>query len=146
MKDTNNIETYNIWSGTDYNENPSDFTKGSGIQLNNSKEWSSNGESSLKIERIADSSYHCDTSHFTNVNAGETLTYSCVVYSPNIKVNVRLRGNGEDLASVSVPVSTKPILISLSASIPEDYGYMCLRFLPTNKGSLFVDNIISTLS
>ena len=146
MKDTNNIETYNIWSGTDYTENTTNFTKGTGIQLNNSKEWSSNGESSLKIERIADSSYHCDTSHLSNVNAGETLTYSCIVYSPNIKVNVRLRGNGEDLASVSVPVSTKPILISLSASVPEDYGYMCLRFLPTSRDSLFVDNISAMIS
>ncbi len=146
MKDTNNIETYNIWSGTDYNENTTDFTVGSGANMISSKEWSVIGESSLKIERMGDSSFFSDTSRLTDVTVGKTLTYSCVIYSPNIEVNIRLRGKGNNLVSVTVPVSNNPTLVSLSAVVPENYDYMFLRFLPASKGSLFVDNIISTLS
>lgn len=146
VKDNTNIESYNVWSGTDYNENTSNFTPSLGIQLTSSKEWSVNGESSLKIERTNDTSYYVDTSRLTDVTVGKTLTYSCVIYSPNIGVNIRLRGKGINMASVSVPVSNTPILVSLSAVVPDDYDYMCLRFLPTNKGCLFIDNIILTSS
>lgn len=148
MKDTNNLESYNVWSGTDYNKNTNDFVKGSSsIQLTSSNLWSINGENSLQIQRLGTGNYILDTSHLTDVTAGKTITYSCKIYSPDINVNIRLRGKGTNLTSVTAYASDKVQNIIVSATIPEDYDYMCLRFLPTVEGHVcYIDDISCIVS
>ena len=142
MKDNNNIETYNIWSGTDYDKNTSGFTKGSNCQINTSNKFSINGENCLEIQRVGDTSFYVDTTRFTDLTADKTITYECIVYSPNSDINIQLRCNGIAQTTIMVPSLIIPQKVSLSCKIPVDNtGYTCLRFLPTSKNSCFIDDI-----
>ncbi len=53
-----------------------------------------------------------------------------------MNVNIRLPGKGTNLVSVTTYTSDKVQDIVLSNIIPEDYDYICLRFLPTFDNSL----------
>lgn len=74
MKDTNNIETYNIWSGIDYNKNTNDFTTGTNVIINPTNIISINGENCLAVKRTNVNSFYIDTTCLTNVTVGKTIT------------------------------------------------------------------------
>jgi len=146
VKDTNNLESHNIWSGTDYNITTEGFITVDGMLINSSNKWCSNGEHSLSVIRISDEDYLLDTTRLRDVNVGDTINYKVTIYTPNTPVNVRIRGHYENLASARVPPLNKPVEVSLSAIIPEDYDYMCLRFLPMySNAEFFIDDIVSTV-
>lgn len=147
MKDIKNIEDYNIWACTDYTDNQSGFTRGSSnITLTSSHEWSVNGESCLKIERTGDSTPTVDTTHLTNVTENKTIQYSVTILTKDVDVIVRVRGKGSYLTSVTVPSSPNAQIVSLSAIIPSDYEYVCLRFAPQGYGFCHVDDITCTVT
>lgn len=147
MKDTNNLENHNIWSATDYILNTNGFMTGEGMLIKSSNKWCSNGEYSLYMIKISNENYFLDTTHLKDVNVGDTINYKVMIYTPNTPVNVRIRGHYENLASVRVPPSNKPVEVSLSSIIPEEYDYMCLRFLPLNiNGECFIDDVVSTIN
>lgn len=142
MKDTNNIETYNIWSGTDYNKNTNDFTTGTNAIITSTNNIAINGENSLAAKRTNVNSCNIDTTHLTNVTVGKIITYKCKIYTPDMDVALRIRGANATIVNTVAPASDNIQEIMLSCIIPDNYSYMCMRMLPqADDETFFVDDI-----
>lgn len=146
MKDTNNLYNYNVWSCTEYNNNTDDFDKTDNIQLIPSNDFSSIGENSLKIT-CAQANEFMELQKITGLTDGKTFTISLVMYNPTVSVRCRLKSdNNSNITTTTVPPSDNSKKISVTGVIPVNYGNMGLRMFIDGIGSVYVDNIISTVS
>lgn len=146
MKDTNNLYNYNVWSCTEYNNNTDDFDKTENIQLIPSNDFSSIGENSLKIT-CAQANEFMELQKITGLTEGKTFTISLVMYNPTVSVRCRLKSdNNSNITTITVPPSDNSKHVSVTGVIPVNYGNMGLRMFIDGIGSVYVDNIISTVS
>ena len=143
MKDTNNIIDYNCWSGTDYNNNTTQFSF-SGTTGISSKEWSYTGENSLKVS-TTQAAQAFDIQHMA-VDSGKTVTISFAMHNPYIKVRAVIRANTGELTTVSLPASKEIKIITISANVLENYDWVTLRCFLDQVGSCFIDDIIANIS
>lgn len=146
MKDTANLYNYNAWSGTEYNNNTEGFDKTPNIQLIPSKDFSSIGENSLKIN-CKESYEFIELPKINGLTAGATFTVSLVIYNPTTQVRCRLKSdNNSNITTITVSSSDSSKRISVSGVIPSNYGNMGLRMYIDGIGFVFIDDIISTVS
>ena len=146
MKDNNNLYNYNVWSGTEYNNNTDDFDKTYNIQLTPSNDFSSIGENSLKIT-CAQANEFMELQKITGLTEGKTFTISLFMYNPTVSVRCRLKSdNNSNITTITVPPSDNSKHVSVTGVIPVNYGNMGLRMFIDGIGSVYVDNIISTVS
>jgi len=146
VKDTNNLYNYNVWSCTEYNNNTDDFDKTENIQLIPSNDFSSIGENSLKIT-CAQANEFMELQKITGLTEGKTFTISLVMYNPTVSVRCRLKSdNNSNITTITVPPSDNSKHVSVTGVIPVNYGNMGLRMFIDGIGSVYVDNIISTVS
>ena len=146
MKDNNNLYNYNVWSGTEYNNNTDDFNKTDNIQLTPSNDFSSIGENSLKITCVQANEF-MELQKITGLTEGKTFTISLVMYNPTVSVRCRLKSdNNSNITTITVPPSDNSKHVSVTGVIPVNYGNMGLRMFIDGIGSVYVDNIISTVS
>lgn len=148
MKDTNNLLSYNVWSGSEYDGSISGFSKTSNLTLIPSNEFSIIGECSIKGIRTADSSYYVDIQRLTTLSVGNTVTSTFKVYTSNTAVNVALfSGNQGDISFVTVYASNLVQEISVSGVVPTNSGYIATRIQAYEKNKPFyIDDISLTVS
>ena len=146
MKDTNNLYDYNVWSCTEYNDNIECFDKTSNIQLIPTKDFSSIGENSLKINCTSNGDF-IELQKITGVTVGKTFTVSLVIYNPTIPVRCRLKSdNNSNITTITVPPSEDSKKVIVAGVIPSNYGGMGLRMFVDGVGSCYIDELISTVS
>ena len=147
VKDTNNLYNYNVWSCTEYNNNTEGFDKSSdNVQLIPSNDFSSIGENSLKIT-CAQANEFMELQKITGLTEGKIFTISLVIYNPSVSVRCRLKSdNNSNITTITVPSSDISKNVSVTGVIPVSYGNMGLRMFIDGIGSVYVDNIISTVS
>lgn len=146
MKDTNNLYNYNVWSGTEYNNNIDDFDKTENIQLTPSNDFSSIGENSLKIT-CAQTYDFIELQKITGPTEGKTFTVSLVIYNPDVSVRCRLKSdNNSNITTITVPPSDNSKKVSVAGVIPSNYGNMGLRMYIDGVGSVYIDDVVSTVS
>ena len=146
MKDTNNLYDYNVWSGTEYNENIEGFAASSEIQLIPSKYFSNIGESSLRVNSLVSGEF-VELQRVTSVTVGKTFTVSLIIYNPTVQVRCRLKSdNNSNIITITVPPSENSKRVSVAGVIPSSYGGMGLRIFMDGVGSVYIDDISSTTS
>ncbi len=140
VKDTTNLLDYNIWSGTDYNQNSSGFTIVRCTAESNNN-WSTIGESSLKITTNDSANWsYVDACRLTGATG--TINTTLDVYAPKGGINIVLYA-GCNISSVSVPANDIIQKISLSGTLPSSYNYLAIRMFPRDDNvPYYVDNII----
>ena len=111
MKDTNNLLTYNQWSGTDYLENNTGFAvyNSNDVSRSSSNNWSSNGEHSLKVNKLSDSNFWV-RAYYQDSILSKTITGKLTIKTNNSRVKVYLiELNGStsvQTTSITVPANT----------------------------------------
>ena len=90
MKDNNNKLGYNCWSGTDYTNDTTGISSGSGCILQSSNYLSTCGEKSLKAIRINNSGFYVDTERLTSLNDNQNVTIQFDIYNPIINIVARI--------------------------------------------------------
>lgn len=134
MKDTNNLLDYNIWSGTDYNNDITGFNK----TPTSSNEYSSIGENSLKLTRTTDDYNNYSTEHMKSLPSNNyRLTVD--VYSPKTSGNLVMFTGDADQVNVLFNPSPNVQSLSLQAN---NTNFRGIRLLNYTKGqSIWLDNI-----
>lgn len=146
MKDTNNLYNYNVWSCTEYNNNTEGFTANTYVQLTPSNDFASIGENSLKITCTQEYDF-IELQKINGLTEGKTFTISLVIHNPTVSVRCRLKSdNNSNITTITVPSSDISKHVSVTGVIPVNYGNMGLRMFIDGIGSVYVDNIISTVS
>lgn len=126
---------HNIWCGTDYLKNITGFTPYNATSIvSSSKEWSINGERSLKCESTS------ETNNFDGMRVlylgNVAATLKLTLYNPQGSVYVRLWSQNNTYKNVIVPPSNIPVDVSL-------YSNDCyvLQLFVTSKQIFYVDNL-----
>ena len=114
MKDTNNLLDYNVWSGTDYNNNTNGFINQQ-LKLTSSNKFCVIGEQSLEICKDGNNNW-CSIDITSVIATGNTYRFSCEVYSPNSNGVITLRESGGNVVSISYVKSD--IIQTVSGVIP----------------------------
>ena len=137
-----NIMPLNVWTGTDVTHDRTGFSHGTGVNVSSSNEWSSIGDYSLEMIKIASSSFtvYANSTEFMGF---EALTCKFDVITNDGTIVVRLgTPNYINIASTTVPASEDMQTIVLSAVIPPGEVQGRISFLPqTDNVPMYVDNI-----
>lgn len=148
VKDTDNLFSYNIFSGSDYLKNVSDVTcKQEGQKTVSSTEWSFTGERSFKLTRESEN-YVWTLFPIYNFN-GTTISCSLKVYCPNGSCDmwlVEVKNNEVKRSSVRVPSGNTVRTIELTRNLEfENPEYIGIRVNLISLGDIvFVDNLFLT--
>ena len=136
MKDTNNILSHNLWSGSDY-ENKTNEIIPNGVTITPSKEFSSIGESSFKIIRTGTNNYlSIDIKSLLTNN--KTYTTYMDIYSPTTNGSIILRdSNGNNTVSYSAGAAIQTVSVTKTFSLSGN----CYLQLVCSTGPVFIDNI-----
>ena len=142
VKDNKNLIEYNNWSGTDYNQDTTNYYSSDSIKISSSNIFSSIGERSLKILSPDVSGWpFVDLFRLTGIKGN--VTGNITVYSPDGDLFVVLycRDPNENISSINVPSTDSPVTISLSGNIPSN-SYISFRVFPrVNNATVFVDDV-----
>ena len=133
MKDTNNLLDYNIWSGTDYSNDITGFSK----TPISSNEYSSIGENSLKLTRTTDD-YNNYTTEYMKSLPSSNYRLTVDVYSPQAGGNLVMFIG--DTVQVNVVFNSSPNVQSLSLQA-NNTNFRGIRLLNYTKGqSIWFDD------
>ena len=134
MKDTNNLLDYNIWSGTDYNNDITGFNK----TPTSSNEYSSIGENSLKLTRTTDDYNNYTTEHMKSLPSNNyRLTVD--VYSPKAtgRIVIFIGDDNQVMTNFGSSPNVQSILLQA-----DNTNFRGFRLLNDTKGqSIWLDNI-----
>ena len=145
MKDTNNLLDYNIWSATEYNHDTTGMFNNypQNILINSSNDFSSIGESSLKIT-VKDIPSWVNIDLFKIANPNKSVTVKLIVHNPECELVVNLfhTTTANAFSSVTVPAGNiKEISLTGDSSAFPD-GNISIRVFPrTPNGVCYIDNI-----
>lgn len=136
MKDTSNLLSYNLWSGSEYSEDTSEIIP-NGLTITPSSEFATIGEKSFKITRTGTNNYL--TIYITNLlTNNKTYTVYIDVYSPTSTGSIILRdGAGTNSISYSAINSVQTVSLSKQFSTSSN----CSIQLICSTGPVFIDNI-----
>lgn len=146
MKDTNNILTFNQWSGSDYNNDLTDIYRTStDHKISCTKEYSNLGEQSFKIISLIDGqkNFIIDRQRF---DGGTVLTGT--VHLRVVKGTAYIRFHeltSNDHTDVTVQEGTEAI-ISLSHTVSATQQVQFLVYTYKEGCVMFLDNITLTSS
>lgn len=148
MKDTNNILSYNQWSCGDYKDNqPTDddnFTLFDTTAYY-SKEFSVNGESSVKVIKTGTTDPLIRVNYRSTFSTAKTITFNCKIYNPSAAVYIRLTNNTIS-SGVYVPKSDSILNVSVSLSAVSNNGiYVYFNFQNDGGSVFFFDDINLTM-
>ena len=136
MKDTNNLISYNLWTGSEYENKTNDIIP-NGLIITPSNEFSSIGESSFKIIRTG-------TNNYLSINIKNLLTdnqsYTVYVdiFSPTTDGSLLLRDvNGTNSVSYSAMESIQTVSVTKTVNL----SGACYIQLICPTGPVFIDNI-----
>lgn len=139
MKDTTNKIDYNIWTGTDYNNTTSGFVLMNNSIIQQSNDFSSIGESSLKCMRTDNSLTRALRIMKNGLTGTTNITVTFDVYTPHNTVYFDLN-DGNTVSSVNVPISANMMNITLSGTTTKDT--IGLYVILSNVDDYFyIDNI-----
>ena len=108
-----NLFNYNLWSGSDYLNNCTDFNKI--YNLISSIEWASNGNKSIKFTRTSNNYSDYTTEHMFNLPTGNYL-FSCDVFSPEANGRIYLFLEEPETVSINFSASEDVQRVSLSVT------------------------------
>ena len=109
-KNKNNLLHPNAWSGTDYSKNMAHINV-VGMTATPSTEWSSNGESSIKMSKLLNAQYHyIDSSYEGQLEKGELIKGKCTIYNPQGNIALYI------IEQVLSPFSQKQTMVAVPAS------------------------------
>ena len=135
-----------MWAGGDLNETISystDYITGHTIQLQSSKQYSSNGDYSLKLNAEEEAWLRFRLS-ISPEDVHKTITVHAKVYSPNSNMRSHLLfqdTNTESIRTIEVNIVQNNYftLISISNEIPENTAYSFFNFALTEPA--FIDEL-----
>lgn len=134
MKDTNNLLPYNVWSGTDYNQNITGFTRNP-ISSNN---WSYDGERSLKLTRTGPNIVDYISDHDITLPT-DNYKLTVKIYSPEGTGRVMVKYGTDSTSYVMFQPSNQIQTLSIQVDNENIRG---VRFLSdTMNASIYIDDI-----
>ena len=136
MKDTNNLLSHNLWSGSEY-ENKTNEIIPNGLTIIPSNEFSSIGETSFKIIRTGTNNYlSIDIKSLLTNNKSYTVYMD--IYSPTTEGAVGLRDtNGSTTVSYSFGEGIQTVSVTKTFTL----SGICYIQLTCSTGPVFIDNI-----
>ena len=152
VKDNSNlIESYNVWSGTDYSKNTNDYQRGAGATIESSNEYCSIGDHSLKITRTAESSQWAGFVNDFEL-ADETIQLTGMIKTSkdnatSIKLTER-NSQSEAVQTVSVAIPKDSIQeFSLSLTTHENCESIFCQIISNDSigTSVYLDNFELTI-
>lgn len=147
IKNHNNLIDFNIWSGTELDDNINGFITGGGQLIKSSDDWAFFGNKSFKILKVNDEGLWTDLL-LSDLNCGDTVHASFSVFNPNCKVNMFFvftdnQNNQRFSNSLLNLKSDNAKTISMDCSIDDDIIAVSLRFciLGDVGSTCYIDNI-----
>lgn len=140
MKDTNNKVEHNVWSCGEYNQNYNGFTPGSDAILQPTKEFSSIGETSLKIVRKHELYGTSCSIIISNLTGTNNITATLAIYSPNNPTQIHIVDGTTVTSAVNCPASPTVSIVSLTATVTSNSVEFRI-YLNQPNHYVFVDNI-----
>lgn len=141
MKDTNNILSYDLWSGQEYNNTTTWNTENSGAIIKTNNIVSTIGEQSIQYSHHKDWDYgHI---HISPISINSDYTFSFDIYNPQGTVMVRLASNSRlnTLSQVSIPSSDKIQHVILNCTTPSDINALYIQFFTNDSNIFYFDNL-----
>lgn len=139
MKDTTNILSYDQWSSGDYSisTRPTDNDNFTIKDVNTyyTKEWSSNGESSVKTIQTNTGDQWIRVNYRQAFTEQQNITFNCKIYTHTDAIYIRLTNNTVN-SGVMVYPSTKVQEITLILNANSTEG-IYIYFTPQNSAGDF---------
>lgn len=136
MKDTNNLLTYNVWSGTEYANNIDGFVN-TDLKIKGTNQFSSIGESSLQIIKDGPNNW-CNIDITSLITSNGNYTFKCNIYS-NSEGYVCLR-QGSNLFNIYFDKSKSIQTIIGSINFIQNINTY-IQLVNDGNGEIYFDNL-----
>ena len=141
MKDTNNILSYDLWSGQEYNNTTTWNTENSGAIIKTSNIISTIGEQSIQYSNHR--GWDFGHIYISPISINSDYTFSFDIYNPHGTVMVRLASNSRlnTLSQVSIPSSDKIQHVILNCTTPSNINALYIQFFTNDSNIFYFDNL-----